>query len=54
MQETMEKILKDFMQTKCVSMHNTQFMCYGKGCDGHCQMFVDTLMKLKDVQQASK
>lgn len=35
----MEEILKQLMNTKCVSMHNSQFRCYGKKCDGQCAQF---------------
>lgn len=35
----MEEILKELMNTKCVSMHNNQFRCYGKKCDGQCAQF---------------
>lgn len=46
----MEEILKELMNTKCVSMHNDQFRCYGKGCDGQCALFQATLFKLKNVE----
>lgn len=38
------------MNTKCVSMHNNQFRCYGKKCDGQCALFQATLFKLKNVE----
>lgn len=43
----MEEILKELMNTKCVSMHNNQFRCYGKGCNGQCAQFQVTLEKLR-------
>lgn len=46
----MEEILKELMNTKCVSMHNSQFRCYGKKCDGQCALFQATLFALKDVE----
>lgn len=54
MQETMEKILKDFMSTKCVSMHYQQFGCYGKGCSGQCQMFREMMIKLENTLTTNK
>ena len=44
----MEEILKELMNSKCVSMHNNQFRCYGKGCNGQCPMFLETLIKLEE------
>ena len=38
------------MNTKCVSMHNSQFRCYGKKCDGQCALFQATLFKLENVE----
>ena len=38
------------MNIKCVSMHNNQFRCYGKGCDGQCALFQVTLLKLENVE----
>ena len=46
----MEEILKELMNTKCVSMHNSQFRCYGKKCDGQCALFQATLFKLENVE----
>ena len=45
----MEEILKELMNTKCVSMHNNQFRCYGKKCDGQCALFQATLITLKET-----
>lgn len=45
----MEEILKELMSTKCVSMHNNQFRCYGKECDGQCALFQATLITLKET-----
>lgn len=47
----MEEILKELMNTKCVSMHNDQFRCYGKKCDGQCPMFYATIMQLKGMSK---
>ena len=47
---TMEDILKALMGAKCVSMHNNQFRCYGKKCDGQCAQFQATLFKLENVE----
>lgn len=44
----MEEILKKMMNAKCVSMHNNQFRCYGKGCNGSCAHFQATLMELNE------
>ena len=46
---TMEDILKALMGAKCVSMHNNQFRCYGKGCDGQCALFQATLITLRET-----
>lgn len=46
----MEEILKELMNTKCISMHNNQFRCYGKKCDGQCVLFQATLLKLENVE----
>ena len=43
----MEEILKELMNTKCVSMHNNQFRCYGKKCDGQCALFQKTLNEIQ-------
>ena len=50
----MEQILKDFMKIKCVAMHYNQFNCYGKGCNGQCQMFKEALAKLENKLKANK
>lgn len=44
----MEEILKELMNTKCVSMHNNQFRCYGKKCDGQCAQFQVALQALDE------
>lgn len=46
----MEEILKELMSTKCVSMHDSNYRCYGKKCDGQCALFQATLFALKDVE----
>ena len=43
----MEEILKELMNTKCVSMHNNQFRCYGKKCDGQCALFQKTINEIQ-------
>lgn len=45
----MEEILKELMNIKCISMHNNQFRCYGKKCDGQCALFQKTLIDLEDM-----
>ena len=45
----MEEILKELMNIKCISMHNNQFRCYGKKCDGQCALFQATLITLKET-----
>lgn len=45
----MEEILKELMNIKCISMHNNQFRCYGKKCDGQCALFQATLITLKEI-----
>lgn len=45
----MEEILKALMNAKCVSIHDNQFRCYGKGCDGQCALFQATLITLKET-----
>lgn len=45
----MEEILKKLMNAKCVSMHDSHYRCYGKGCDGSCALFQATLMELNEV-----
>ena len=44
----MEEILKELMNTKCVSMHNNQFRCYGKKCNGQCAKFQVALQALNE------
>ena len=44
----MEEILKELMNTKCISMHNNQFRCYGKKCDGQCAQFQIALQALDE------
>lgn len=44
----MEEILKELMTSKCVSMHNNQFRCYGKKCDGQCAQFQVALQALDE------
>ena len=51
MMKFMEEILKELMNTKCVSMHNNQFRCYGKKCDGQCALFQKTLIDLEDMHK---
>lgn len=46
----MEEILKELMNIKCISMHNNQFRCYGKKCDGQCALFQAALFALKDIE----
>lgn len=46
----MEEILKELMSTKCVSMHDSNYRCYGKKCDGQCALFQATLFKLENVE----
>ena len=51
----MEKILKKMMNAKCVSMHDSHYRCYGKGCDGSCASFQVTLMEVKEkITEAQK
>lgn len=45
----MEEILKELMNIKCISMHNSQFRCYGKKCDGQCALFQETLFQLETL-----
>lgn len=35
----MEEILKELMSRKCVAMHDSNYRCYGKKCDGRCALF---------------
>ena len=51
----MEEILKKLMNSKCISMHNNQFRCYGKGCNGSCANFQAALMAVKEkITEAQK
>lgn len=55
----MEEILKKIMNAKCVSMHDSNYRCYGKGCNGQCAQFQVTLIELNEetarkVQEAMK
>jgi hypothetical protein len=45
----MEEILKKIMNAKCVSMHDSNYRCYGKGCNGQCAQFQLTMMELNEV-----
>lgn len=47
----MENILKGLMSEKCVSMHDTHYRCYSKGCDGQCAQFQKALMDLEDMHK---
>lgn len=44
----MEEILKELMNTKCISMHDSNYRCYNKGCDGQCALFQATLQALDE------
>ena len=46
----MEEILKELMNVRCVSMHNSTMRCFGKQCDGQCAQFQATLFKLENVE----
>lgn len=35
----MEEVLKQLMNINCVSMHDSNYRCYGKGCNGQCAQF---------------
>jgi hypothetical protein len=55
----MEEILKKIMNAKCVSMHDSNYRCYGKGCNGQCAQFQVTLIELNEettrkVQEANE
>lgn len=47
----MEEILKNLMNINCVSMHDPNYRCYGKGCNGQCAQFQKTLMDLEDMHK---
>lgn len=46
----MEEILKELMNVRCVSMHDSTMRCFGKKCDGQCALFQATLFKLENVE----
>ena len=50
----MTEILKELMNTRCVSMHNNTMRCHGKGCDGQCAQFQIALMKLHEMNEKDK
>lgn len=51
----MEEILKKLMNAKCISMHDSNYRCYGKGCNGSCAHFQATLMAVKEkITEAQK
>lgn len=45
----MEEILKELMNVRCVSMHDSNMRCFGKKCDGQCALFQATLITLKET-----
>lgn len=45
----MEEILKKIMNAKCVSMHDSNYRCYGKGCNGQCAQFQLAMMELNEA-----
>lgn len=45
----MEEILKKMMNAKCISMHDSNYRCYGKGCNGQCAQFQVTLIELNEL-----
>lgn len=47
----MEEILKELMSRKCVAMHDSNYRCYGKKCEGQCPMFYATIMQLKGMSK---
>ena len=44
----MEEILKELMNVRCVSMHDSNMRCFGKECDGQCAQFQVTLQALDE------
>lgn len=44
----MTEILKKLMNARCVSMHNSNMRCSGKGCDGQCAQFQLAIMELEE------
>lgn len=51
MENKIEEQLKTLMSVKCVSMHNPQFRCYGKGCNGQCAQFQVALNQLTELYE---
>lgn len=47
----MEEILKELMNVRCVSMHDSTMRCFGKKCDGQCALFQKTLIDLEDMHK---
>lgn len=47
----MEEILKKLMTSKCISMHDPNYRCYGKECTGQCALFQKTLIDLEDMHK---
>lgn len=47
----MEEILKELMNVRCVSMHDSTMRCFGKKCDGQCALFQKTLINLEDIHK---
>lgn len=43
----MEEILKELMNVRCVSMHDSTMRCFGKECDGQCASFQKTLNEIQ-------
>ena len=43
----MEEILKKLMNINCVSMHDSNYRCYGKGCNGQCAQFQVTMESMR-------
>ena len=44
----MEEILKELMNVRCVSMHDSTMRCFGKKCDGQCALFQIALQALDE------
>ena len=44
----MEEILKQLMNINCVSMHDSNYRCYGKGCNGQYARFQVALQALDE------
>lgn len=47
----MEEILRELMNVRCVSMHDSTMRCFGKKCDGQCALFQKTLTDLEDMHK---